>query len=65
MTLHTDTVDRHTCILHLLYHVEDTLTLALVECVIVIIEKESVRISLTSKLECLCDELVTTELVEV
>ena len=65
VTLHTDTVDRHTCILHLLNHVEDTLALSLVECVIVIIEEESLRVCLTSELECLCDELITTEFVEV
>ena len=63
MSLHTDTVNGYTGILHLLHHVKDTVALAGVALVIVVIEQQGVGISLTGKFESLSDELVTTELV--
>ena len=62
VTLHTDTVDGHTSVLHLLHHVIDTLTLARIDAAIVVVEQQRVGVGLTCKLESLSDELITAEL---
>ena len=62
VSLHTDTVDGHTCILHLLHHIIDTLALTLIYTAVIVVDKNTCRISLTRKLECLCDKLITAEL---
>ena len=62
MPLHADTVDGHARILHLLHHIIDTLALTLVYTAVVVVDKDTCGISLTGKLEGLCDELITTEL---
>ena len=62
VALHTNTVDWHTGILHLLNHIEDTVALCRIGSVIVIVEKKYVRVCLACKLECLSDELVATQL---
>ena len=63
VTLHTNTCDWHTCILHLLHHVVDAITLSRLESIVVIINEDSVRICLMSELESLSNELITTESV--
>ena len=62
VALHTDTVDGNTSILHLLHHIVNALTLALVYAAVVIVEQQRIGISLTGKLESLCNELVAAEL---
>ena len=62
MTLHTDTVDGYTSVLHLLHHIINTLTLAFVYATVVVVEQQRIGIGLTGKLECLCNELVAAEL---
>ena len=62
VTLHADTVDGHTSVLHLLYHLIDTLALALVHAAVVVVDQHTCGISLAGKFECLGDELVATEL---
>ena len=63
MTLHTDTVDGYTSILHLLHHIIYTVALARVALVVVVVEQQGVGSGLTGKLESLGNKLVTTELV--
>ena len=65
MTLHTDTIDGHTSLFHSLYHVIDTLALYWITFIVVIIEQQCFRISLTSILECLSDEFITSNLIEL
>ena len=55
-------MDRNACILHLLDHVVDTVTLCWICSIVVVVEKEGVWICLMSELESLCDELVAAEL---
>ena len=62
VALHAYTVDRNTCILHLLHHVVDTVALCRICRIVVVVEKESVWVSLMCELKCLCDELVAAEL---
>ena len=62
VTLHTDTVDGYTSVLHLLHHRIDTLTLTRINGAIVVIDQHTCRVSLAGKLESLGDELVATEL---
>ena len=65
MSLHSDSIDRHTGILHLLHHVENAVAFAWVGCVVVVVEKLHVRVGLTCESECLCDEFVATELIKL
>ena len=65
MSLHSDSIDRHTGILHLLHHVEDAVTLAWVRSVVVVVEKLRVRVGLTGESEGLSDEFVATELIKL
>ena len=62
MALHTDAVDRHSLLLHLLYHIINTVALAGVGGIVVVVEQQGIGISFVSKLESLGDELVTAEL---
>ena len=50
---------------HGLYHVIDTLALYWITFIVVIIEQQCFRISLTSILECLSDEFITSNLIEL
>ena len=61
VTLHTDTINGYTGILHLLHHVIDAVTLAGVTLVVVVIEQQGVGVSLAGKFKSLGDELITTE----
>ena len=63
MSLHADTMDRHTGIFHLLHHGSNTFALHRVALVIVVIEQQSVGVCLMGIFESLGDELVTTELI--
>ena len=62
VSLHTDTIDGHTSVLHLLYHIIDTFALAGIHGAVIVVEQLYIRISLTGKLESLGDELVATKL---
>ena len=63
VSLHTDTVDGYSSLLHGFHHVEDALALHRIALVIVVVEKQCLRVSLVGKLESLGDELITAELV--
>ena len=62
VALHADTVDGHTSVLHLLHHVVDTFTLAVVHAAVVVVDQHTCGICLTGELKGLGDELVTAEL---
>ena len=64
VSLHSDTVDRNSGILHLLDHVVDPLALGRIGVVVVVVEEEGVGVGLVSILERLGDELVTCYLVQ-
>ena len=64
VALHSDTVDRHAGILHLLDHIVDADALCRVGLIVVVVEEEGIRVSLTRILESLCDELVAGNLEE-
>ena len=64
VTLHSDTVDRHTGILHFLDHIADSLAFSRISVVVVVVEKKCVRISFACILESLGDELVSCNLKE-
>ena len=63
MSLHTNSVDRNACLLHLLHHLIYTLALVGVHGAVVIIEQQGIRICLTCKLKGLGYELFAAELV--
>ena len=62
MSLHTDTVDRYTGILHLLHHIEDAVALSWIGGIIVIIEQKCFRVCFTGKFKSLGYEFITTQL---
>ena len=59
--LHTDSVNWHAGILHLLHHVVNAVALSRMRCAIVIIEKQRVRVGLASELEGLSNELIAAK----
>ena len=60
--LHTDTVDGHTSVLHLLHHIIDTLALTRIHGAVVVVDQHTCGISLTGKLKSFGNELITAEL---
>ena len=64
MTLHTNSMDRHTCINHFLHHIIDTVALARVALIVVVVEQQSIGVGLMSELKRLGYELIPTEFVE-
>ena len=61
VTLHTDTVDRRTHLLHLLHHIIYTVALGWLGSVIVVVEQLNVGVGLAGKLEHLDDKLLAAE----
>src|SRR5574344_1274861 len=64
VTLHTDTCDRYTCVLHLLNHVVYPIAFTRVGSIIVIIVKDSFWISFMSIFKSFSYKLITCNLVE-
>ena len=58
VALHTDTRDRHASLLHLLHHIIYTVALHWVALIIVVVEQDSVRVSLVSILKRLANPLI-------
>ena len=65
VSLHTDAVDGHTCLLHLLHHVVDALALAGVAFIVVVVEEQGVGVGFTGKLESLGNEFVTAQFIKL
>ena len=65
VSLHADTVDGHAVLLHALHHLIDALALHRVALIVVVVEQEGVGVGLAGILECLGDELVAGNLVEL
>ena len=63
MSLHTNTMDGHTSVLHLLYHIINTVALARIALIIVVVEQQSIGISLVGKFESFGNKLVATEFI--
>ena len=63
MSLHTDTVDGHALVLHLLHHIIDTVALVGVYRAVVVIEQQGIGVGLAGKLESFLNELVAAELI--
>ncbi len=58
MSLHANTMNRNTLFLQVLHHVVDAFTLARVALIIIVVEEQSLRISLMCKLKSIADESI-------
>ena len=65
VTLHTNTINGHTSLLHGLHHVVDALALYWITFIIVVIEQQGFGVCLTSILESFSNELITSNLIEL
>ena len=64
MSLHADTINGHTFFLHGFHHIIDTVTLSRIGSIIVIVEKEYIRVGLTGINKGFLNELVTSNLIK-
>ena len=64
MTLHADAMDRHPRIDHFLHHIINTVALARVALIVVVVEQQSIGVGLMSELKRLGYELIAAEFVE-
>ena len=62
VTLHADTIDGHTSLLHLLHHIIYTLTFALVNTAVVVVHQHTCWVGLACKLKSLSNKLIATKL---
>ena len=63
--LHADTIDRHTCLLHLLHHIVDAVALARIGSIIIVVEELDSRIRLPGKLERFGNKLIAAQLIQL
>ena len=62
--LHSYSVDRYSCFLHLLDHIVDSLALGRISLIVIVVEQKCVRVRLTGIFESLGDEFFACDLIE-